>query len=111
MLGTHISDPDGIEGPAGSVAGLGLLDVETVLQGDKMLVEIFGESADGSAPFKGYEMHVGRTTGMECANPLLRFADGRNEGAVNGSGRIPGGHRHGVLSDHSRRAHRVTLFA
>ena len=63
MLGTKISDPDGIEGPAGSVAGLGLLDVETVLGGDKVLVDILGESADGTAPFKGYEMHVGRTSG------------------------------------------------
>ncbi|WMT78096.1 cobyric acid synthase [Bradyrhizobium sp. Ash2021] len=105
MLGTHISDPDGIEGPAGSVAGLGLLDVETVLQGDKMLVEIFGESADGSAPFKGYEMHVGRTTGMECAKPLLHFADGRAEGAVDGTGRIAGCYVHGLFSDDRQRDH------
>src|SRR6266481_1138733 len=63
MLGTKISDPGGLEGPPGSVAGLGLLDVETVLEGDKMLVDIFGKSADGVAPFKGYEMHIGHTIG------------------------------------------------
>ncbi|SIO66533.1 adenosylcobyric acid synthase (glutamine-hydrolysing) [Bradyrhizobium erythrophlei] len=111
MLGTHISDPDGIEGPAGSVAGLGLLDVETVLQGDKMLVEIFGESADGSTPFKGYEMHVGRTAGKGCENPLLRFADGRNEGAVNGSGRIAGCYVHGLFSDDRQRGHWLRRIA
>jgi adenosylcobyric acid synthase len=105
MLGTQISDPDGIEGPAGSVAGLGLLDVETVLQGDKMLLEILGESADGRAPFKGYEMHVGRTTGTGRAKPLLRFADGRKEGAVNGSGRIAGCYVHGLFSDDRQRDH------
>jgi adenosylcobyric acid synthase len=105
MLGTHISDPDGIEGPAGSVAGLGLLDVETVLQGDKMLVDIVGESADGSAPFKGYEMHIGRTTGMGCAKPLLRFADGRAEGAIDGTGRIAGCYVHGLFSDDRQRGH------
>jgi adenosylcobyric acid synthase len=105
LLGTHISDPDGIEGPAGSVAGLGLLDVETVLEGDKMLVEIFGENADGAAPFKGYEMHVGRTTGAGCARPLLRFADGRKEGAVDGSGRIAGCYVHGLFSDDRQRDH------
>jgi adenosylcobyric acid synthase len=105
MLGTQISDPDGLEGPAGSVAGLGLLDVETVLQGNKMLVEIFGGSADGTAPFRGYEMHIGRTTGKGCARPLLHFADGRKEGAVDGSGRISGCYVHGLFSDDRQRDH------
>jgi adenosylcobyric acid synthase len=105
MLGTQISDPDGLEGPAGSVAGLGLLDVETVLQGDKMLVDISGENADGAAPFRGYEMHVGRTTGSGCAKPLLHFADGRNEGAVDGSDRIAGCYVHGLFSDDRQRDH------
>ena len=35
MLGRRISDPLGLEGAAGSIAGLGLLDVETELAGDK----------------------------------------------------------------------------
>jgi adenosylcobyric acid synthase len=105
MLGTKLSDPDGLEGPAGSVAGLGLLDVETVLQGNKTLVDVLGESADGTVPFKGYEMHVGRTTGAACTRPLLRFADGRNEGAVDGSGRIAGCYVHGLFSDDRQRDH------
>jgi adenosylcobyric acid synthase len=105
MLGTQISDPDGIEGPAGSVAGLGLLDVETVLRGDKMLLKILGECADGTAPFKGYEMHIGRTSGTGCMKPLLRFADGREEGAVNASGRIAGCYVHGLFSDDRQRDH------
>jgi adenosylcobyric acid synthase len=111
MLGTKISDPGGLEGPAGSVAGLGLLDVETVLEGDKMLVDIFGKSADGTAPFKGYEMHVGRTTGAACARPLLRFADGQNEGAVDGSGRIAGCYVHGLFSDDRQRDHWLRRMA
>ena len=105
MLGTKISDPDGIEWPAGSVAGLGLLDVETVLGGDKVLVDILGESADGMAPFKGYEMHVGRTSGAGCAKPLLRFADRRAEGAIDASGRIAGCYVHGLFSDDRQRGH------
>jgi adenosylcobyric acid synthase len=105
MLGTKIADPGGLEGPPGSVAGLGLLDVETVLEGDKMLVDIFGKSADGVAPFKGYEMHVGRTTGAACTRPLLHFADGRNEGAVDGSGRIAGCYVHGLFADDRQRDH------
>ena len=68
--------------------GLGLLDVETTLGGDKMLVEIGGESVPDATPFKGYEMHVGRTSGAGCEHPLLRFADGRSDGAVSASGRV-----------------------
>ena len=42
MLGRTIADPDGIEGPPGKVEGLGLLDVETVLIGDKRLAAVQG---------------------------------------------------------------------
>jgi adenosylcobyric acid synthase len=42
MLGRSISDPDGIEGPPRTVGGLGLLDVETVMTGDKTLREVSG---------------------------------------------------------------------
>jgi adenosylcobyric acid synthase len=42
MLGRSISDPNGIEGPARTVPGLGLLDVETVMTGDKTLREVAG---------------------------------------------------------------------
>ena len=37
MLGTVVRDPDGIEGPPGESAGLGLLEVETTLGGSKRL--------------------------------------------------------------------------
>ncbi|MGZ3284386.1 MAG: cobyric acid synthase, partial [Xanthobacteraceae bacterium] len=37
MLGQTIRDPLGLEGPAGTAAGLGLLDVETTLSADKRL--------------------------------------------------------------------------
>jgi adenosylcobyric acid synthase len=35
MLGAWVHDPDGIEGAPGSIAGLGLLPVETVLKAPK----------------------------------------------------------------------------
>ena len=37
MLGKSVSDPQGMEGPPGEVEGLGLLDVATVLTGEKTL--------------------------------------------------------------------------
>ena len=42
MLGNTISDPDGIEGAPRTVRGLGLLDVDTVMRGDKTLREVSG---------------------------------------------------------------------
>ena len=103
MLGRRISDPDGIEGPAGSVEGLGLLEVDTVLGGDKVLVETTGETVQGSVPFKGYEMHIGRTTGS--LRSLLRLASGKHDGAVNDSGTIAGCYIHGLLADDRQRRH------
>ncbi|HEY2110093.1 MAG TPA: cobyric acid synthase, partial [Dongiaceae bacterium] len=40
MLGRRLEDPQGVEGPAGGVAGLGLLDLATEMTGDKTLSEI-----------------------------------------------------------------------
>ena len=48
MLGRRIADPEGIEGRPGEAAGLGLLDLETTLGGDKRLAEVAGiEVASG----------------------------------------------------------------
>jgi adenosylcobyric acid synthase len=100
MLGRSLADPDGVEGPPGAVPGLGLLPVDTVLGGDKSLVELRGE-LDGVA-FTGFEMHVGRTTGE--AVPLLRLDDGRTDGAVSADGRVAGCYVHGLFNHDLQRA-------
>jgi len=110
MLGRTLSDPDGIEGAPGLVEGLGLLDVETTLTRDKVLLEVAGETATGEAPFKGYEMHVGRTTGPDCARPAVRFSDGRTDGATSRDGRVVGLHVHGLFSDDRQRTHWMALI-
>ena len=58
--------------------------------------------ATGSA-FRGYEMHVGRTAGRDCARPLLRFGDGRDDGATSADGRIGGCYVHGLFADDAQR--------
>jgi len=104
MLGRRVADPDGVEGRPGSAPGLGLLDVETVLTGDKTLLEVAGISvADGTA-FRGYEMHVGRTGGPDCARPLLRLTDGRPDGATSPDGRVRATYVHGLFADDRQRA-------
>jgi adenosylcobyric acid synthase len=102
MLGRRIADPDGIEGPAGAVAGLGLLDVETVLTGDKRLEPAKGEAL--GAPFRGYEMHMGVTTGPDCARPFATLAGGPADGAVSPDGRIAGTYVHGLFADDRQRS-------
>jgi adenosylcobyric acid synthase len=104
MLGRTVADPDGIEGPPGSAPGLGLLDVDTVLTGDKTLTEVAGVSVADNAPFHGYEMHVGRTDGPDRARPLLRFADGRQDGAISADGLIRATYVHGLFADDRQRA-------
>jgi adenosylcobyric acid synthase len=102
MLGRSVADPDGLEGPPGTVAGLGLLDVDTVLGGDKALRQVTGESLGAS--FEGYEIHLGRTTGPDTARPLTRLSDGRGEGAVSADGVVAGSYVHGLLGAAGQRA-------
>jgi len=104
MLGRRIADPDGVEGPSGEARGLGLLEVETVLTGEKILAEAAGTELASGAAVKGYEMHIGRTTGPGTARPMLRLG-GRDDGAVSPDGRIAGCHLHGLFAgDAFRRA-------
>lgn len=93
MLGRRIADPLGIEGAPGEAAGLGLLDVTTVLGESKMLRQVRGEAL--GAGFAGYEMHMGRTSGG--ARPFARFDDGQQDGAVSADGLVMGTYCHGLL--------------
>jgi adenosylcobyric acid synthase len=102
MLGRTVADPGGVEGPAGAVEGLGLLDVETVLSGEKRLERVTGTTADGTA-FAGYEMHMGVTTGADCARPFASLADGSRDGATSVDGRVIGTYVHGLFADDRQR--------
>jgi adenosylcobyric acid synthase len=111
MLGKKVADPLGIEGSPGAAAGLGLLDVETEMTAKKVVAPVSGTSADGVA-FTGYEIHCGRTSGPDCARPLLCFADGRRDGASSADGRVAGCYVHGFFAgDAQRRAFLARLGA
>ncbi len=101
MLGKSIADPDGVEGPAEIVAGLGYLPVTTQLLGEKRVTATKGIEVTTGAAFEGYEIHVGRTI-VEggVVRPLLRFADGTLDGVVSADGRIAGCYVHGLF-DHA----------
>jgi adenosylcobyric acid synthase len=110
MLGRRIADPLGVEGPAGDAEGLGLLDVETVLNGRKVLRPVSGRLAGGDVRFDGYEIHVGRTTGPASRRPLLTLDDGDGDGAVSADGRVSGCYVHGLFNAGGARAALLAEF-
>lgn len=103
MLGRVIRDPAGCEGPPGEVAGLGLLDVETVMTPQKRLTRTRATHCATGLALSGYEIHIGTTDGPDCARPFARVAAG-DEGATSADGRISGSYLHGLFAADGFRA-------
>ena len=103
MLGRSLRDPEGFEGTPSEAQGLGLLDVNTTLSGGKRLEPARGRTRD-SAPFTGYEMHMGLTEGPDCARPFGSLEDGTREGAVSRDGTVFGTYIHGLFADDRQRS-------
>ena len=111
MLGRTIADPSGIEGLSGLSEGLGLLELETEIGGDKRLLEARGRDLSTGEAVQGYEMHMGRTQGIALLSPMLDLG-GRPDGAVSATGRIMGCHLHGLFAaDRFRHAFLARLRA
>lgn len=103
MLGRVVRDPEGFEGAAGADEGLGLLDVETIMSPDKRLTRVQAVHAASGLALEGYEIHIGRTEGADCARPFARV-DGVDEGAISRDGLVTGSYLHGLFSDDAFRA-------
>ena len=97
MLGRTVADRDGIEGAPGTSEGLGLLDVETVMTRDKALTRVAGRHLATAQPIEGYEIHIGRTDGPDCARPVVEI-EGRPEGARSTDGQVEGLYLHGLFA-------------
>ena len=92
MLGTIVSDPDGVEA-AGlrEIRGLGLLEIQTVFHGKKVQTQTSGTFSGiegmlaglNGLRYEGYEIHMGRSDGPR---PVLT-----------GSGNVYGTYIHGVF--------------
>ncbi|WP_112320803.1 cobyric acid synthase [Oceanibium sediminis] len=103
MLGTRISDPDGIEGPPGDTPGLGLLEIETVMRPNKHLTRVAARHAASGLQVTGYEIHIGQSDGPDRARPFATI-DGRPEGAISVDGRVTGTYLHGLFGADAFRA-------
>lgn len=120
MLGKRILDPCCIESPRKEIPGMALLDTETVFENNKVTSQVKAEIADGSFPFahdntgascrswqeaisdqplRGYEIHMGRTTGdiglfrVQRLNDPQPLLDGSAKGSVWGT------YIHGIFDD------------
>ena len=109
MLGRKVIDPDGRDGPAGEVDGLGLLNIETVMDGAKRVSPVSGRHIASGLSVNGYEIHMGRTSGPDTERPLLSLPDGP-DGARSGDGRFSGCYLHGLFANDEFRAMWMSQF-
>ncbi|WP_417270202.1 cobyric acid synthase [Celeribacter sp.] len=109
MLGQWINDPDGIEGHAGRHAGLGLLDIETDMTPEKRVTDVTARDLASGTEVQAYEIHIGRTTGPDCARAWLDIA-GDRDGASSADGRVMGCYLHGLFAADAFRASYLARF-
>jgi adenosylcobyric acid synthase len=110
MVGKVILDPHGIEGIAGETKGLGLLDLETTLEKEKVLSRSTGFWLDNENPVEGYEIHMGLTERAGNVPYVIRVKE-RNgvaaddyDGARSQDGSVWGTYFHGLF-DHPLSRH------
>jgi adenosylcobyric acid synthase len=96
MLGRIVRDPDGIEGKVTVTEGLGLLDVETVMEPEKTVRNVTARSVAFDTLLSGYEIHLGSTTGPDCLRPTA-VINGVEDGATSADGKISGTYMHGLF--------------
>ncbi|MBN8855565.1 MAG: cobyric acid synthase CobQ [Sphingobacteriales bacterium 50-39] len=73
MLGQRIDDPDQVESSKGSLEGIGILPVSTILQKNKTTLQRQFRFRGNAHICEGYEIHMGETRPLGLANPLNQF--------------------------------------
>ena len=104
MLGEMLYDPERLEGSIAEIEGLGLLRLSTTMAGMKHLNERSGHDRLSGGVVRGYEMHLGVTTGADCTNPML-YIDETPFGARSANGLVMGCYLHGLFADEHFRGH------
>lgn len=116
MMGQTLSDPDGVEAPAGTQAsGLGLLPIETTFAGDKHTVQVQATLQADLGPFatlkgtpiQGYEIHMGRsqpvTQTLSTLCEIGRSPQSHADGVITPTGQIWGTYLHGLFDNDALR--------
>lgn len=110
MLGKKIKDPDGVECGIKEIAGMSLLDLETIFEDEKVTSQVHGKidievqggifSGIKDIDIKGYEIHCGRSTNETGAIKILeKLGEKTNyrEGSINMKENVFGTYIHGIF--------------
>ena len=100
MMGELIEDPEAVESNTGSVAGLGLLPVRTMLLSEKTTLRRKFTYRQSPETCTGYEIHMGETTTSAAFQPVNYLPDGRTDGCF-ASRRCWGTYMHGIFDNAS----------
>jgi adenosylcobyric acid synthase len=112
MMGTVVRDPHAIESSLDTIAGLGLLDMETEMYPEKITSQVAALAISESLPFPGgggvlagYEIHMGRSVSGGSAKPIFRIMnrEGKTADVEDGlsqpDGRAWGTYIHGIFDN------------
>jgi len=124
MLGRELNDPFHTESRISRIDGLGLLDITTTFEPEKITTQVEAEVTgpgiflSGAAGYRvaGYEIHMGRTElacGISPAFNIL-VQSGKNvifpDGAVSGDGHVFGTYIHGIFDHDVFRRHVINVL-
>jgi adenosylcobyric acid synthase len=101
ILGNTISDPDSIESNQKKIEGIGLLNIETILNKEKNLKQVSAKCIENEASIIGYEIHHGNTIIKDS-----KYITGDNDkdlGCINKNKNIWGTYIHGIFDNNDFR--------
>jgi adenosylcobyric acid synthase len=121
MLGRKVLDPLGVESDLQELAGLGLLDMETEILGEKVTTQVkarllWQELAEPDEEIRGYEIHMGQSRVLGSTTPFLEISErnGRpvriQDGLVSADGRVWGSYLHGLFDNDGLRHRLISKF-
>ena len=96
MLGKEIIDDEGFDGKASRSKGLSLLNIKTRMGKEKNLGKKRFVSFINQKEINGYEIHLGKTSGLDCEKPFAKTGD-KLDGAISRDEKIMGTYIHGLF--------------
>lgn len=114
MLGKRILDPYRIESETTEIEGLGLLDIQTIIEREKITAQTLIKLEPNASLFfsdlseytiQGYEIHMGRTENLGDSLPFSRIVKrgemmcNEIDGYISINGNVFGTYLHGILDD------------
>ncbi|OFI06683.1 cobyric acid synthase [Clostridium acetireducens DSM 10703] len=103
MLGNVIKDPFEVETDLGEIKGIGILNVDTVFEEEKVTTRVKAVNKENKVNVYGYEIHMGICNYGEGTKELFIIEDKNNEkvnykdGAINEKGNVMGSYIHGLF--------------